>query len=144
MAKTIRISLLLLVLLAVSQSAWKARQRTIEWSETLRVVVYPINGDGSAASAAYIGGLHRDVIEPLRLFMREQAQHHRPGLRDPIEVYLAPTVIDRPPLAPQTVRRHSRVDRGPGQVREHQSIVCQSHPALGLPVTDDCRSHLGR
>ena len=101
MAKTIRITLLCIVLLVVAQSAWKARQRTIEWSETLRVVVYPINGDASAASAAYIGGLHRDVIQPLRLFMREQAQHYRPGLRDPIEVYLAPAVIDRPPLAPQ-------------------------------------------
>ena len=101
MAKTIRIILLCIVLLVVAQSAWKARVRTTDWAETLRVVVYPINGDGSAAAATYIGGLQRGVLGPLRVFMRDQVQHHRPGMREPIEVYLAPVVADRPPSAPQ-------------------------------------------
>jgi hypothetical protein len=100
MAKTIRISLLLIILLAVAQGAWKARARTTDWSETLRVVVYPINGDGSAAADTYIGALRRPVLAPLEIFMRSEAQRHGLALRDPVELYLAPRIADRPPAPP--------------------------------------------
>jgi len=100
MAKTIRITVLLIILLGVAHSAWKARVRTSEWSETLRVVVYPINGDGSAAADAYIAALRRQSLAPLAEFMRTQARLYHLALRDPIEVYLAPRVAERPPAPP--------------------------------------------
>ena len=100
MAKTIRISLLLIVLLAVAQSAWKARARTTDWTETLRVVVYPINGDGSAAADAYIATLRRPVLDAVPVFMATQARFYDLPLRNPVDIFLAPRVADRPPAPP--------------------------------------------
>ena len=101
MTRTIRITLLLIILLAVAQGAWKARARTTDWTETLRVAVYPINGDGSGIADVYIAGLKRSSLEPLAAFMRAQAQVYGLALRNPIDLYLAPRVHDRPPAPPQ-------------------------------------------
>jgi hypothetical protein len=101
MARTIRIGLLLLVLLAVAQGAWIARSRTTDWKEPLRVVIYPINGDRSAAADRYIDGLQRDGFEPLAEFMREQARNYGLPLRSPVEMYLAPRVDALPPEPPR-------------------------------------------
>lgn len=101
MARTIRIGLLLFVLFAVAQGAWTARARTTDWKEPLRVVIYPINGDGSAAVDRYIEGLRRDGFEPLAVFMREQARNYGLPLRSPVEVYLAPRVDALPPEPPR-------------------------------------------
>jgi hypothetical protein len=101
MARAIRIGLLLFVLLAVAQGAWIARSRTTEWKEPLRVVIFPINGDGSAAAERYIQGLPRDAFEPLAVFLRAQARNYGLPLRSPIEVYLAPRVDALPPEPPR-------------------------------------------
>jgi hypothetical protein len=101
MARTIRIGLLLFVLLAVAQGAWTARARTTDWKEPLRVVIYPINGDGSTAADRYIEGLPRDGFAPLAVFMREQARNYGLPLRSPVEVYLAPRVDALPPEPPR-------------------------------------------
>lgn len=101
MARTIRIGLLLFVLLAVAQGAWIARGRTTDWKEPLRVVIYPINGDRSAAADRYIQNLPRDGFEPLAVFMRAQARNYGLPLRSPVEVYLAPRVEALPPEPPR-------------------------------------------
>ena len=107
MARILRIGLLLFVLLAVAQGAWIARARTTDWKEPLRVVVYPINGDRSAAADRYIQSLPRDGFEPLALFMREQARIYGLPLRTPVEIYLAPRIDATPPEPP---RQGSRVE----------------------------------
>ena len=61
MSKTVRITALLLILLTVAVSAWKARVRTTEWTETLRVAVYPVSGDDSPVVDAYIAALKRPL-----------------------------------------------------------------------------------
>ncbi len=101
MARIIRIGLLLFVLLAVAQGAWIARARTTDWKEPLRVVIYPISGDGSAAADRYIQSLGRDAFEPLALFMRAQAGNFGLPLRSPVEIYLAPRVAATLPAPPQ-------------------------------------------
>jgi hypothetical protein len=101
MARAIRIGLLLFILLAVAQGAWIARSRTTQWKEPLRVVIFPINGDGSAAADRYIQGLPRDAFEPLAAFMRAQARNFGLPLRSPVEVYLAPRVEALPPEPPR-------------------------------------------
>lgn len=101
MGRILRIGLLLFVLLVVAQGAWIARARTAEWQEPLRVVIYPINGDRSAAADAYIQGLRRDALDPIAVFMRQQARNYNLPLRDPVEIYLAPRVDSTPPPAPR-------------------------------------------
>ena len=100
MAKFVRVTLLLIVLLVVAQGAWKARARTTDWNETLRVAVYPINADGGNATDAYIAGLRKPVLEPLAAYMRAQAQGYQLALREPIELYLAPPESALPPVPP--------------------------------------------
>jgi hypothetical protein len=101
MGKFLRIGFLLFVLVVVAQSAWIARARTTEWKEPLRVVIYPINGDRSAAADRYILSLPRDEFEPLAVFMREQAGHYQLSLRSPVEIYVAPRVDALPPEPPR-------------------------------------------
>ena len=101
MARIIRIGLLFFVLVVVAQGAWIARARTTDWKEPLRVVVYPINGDGSAAADAYIQKLPQNSFEPLALYIREQARVHGLPLRVPVEMYLAPRVNAVPPESPR-------------------------------------------
>ena len=100
MSKTVRITALLLILLTVAVSAWKARVRTTEWTETLRVAVYPVSGDDSPAVNAYIASLRRPAFDAIAVFMREQAQIHGLQLRAPVELYLAPRVAKKPPAPP--------------------------------------------
>lgn len=100
MSKTVRISVLLLILLMVALSAWKARLRTTEWAETLRVAVYPISGDDSPVVDAYIASLRRPAFEAIAVFTREQAQIYGLKLRDPVELYLAPRIAVKPPAPP--------------------------------------------
>ena len=107
MVRLLRIGLLLFVLVAGAQGAWIARARTTDWKEPLRVVVYPINGDRSAAADHYIQSLARDGFEPLALFMREQARIYGLPLRTPVEIYLAPRIDATPPAPP---RQGSRVE----------------------------------
>ena len=101
MARALRIGFLLFVLLVVAQGAWIARARTTEWKESLRVVIYPINGDGSAAADAHIQGLRRDMFEPIAAYLRLQARDYKLPLQDPVEIYLAPRVASTPPAPPR-------------------------------------------
>lgn len=101
MARALRIGFLLLVLLVVAQGAWIARSRTTEWKEPLRVVIYPINGDRSAAADAYTQGLRRNMFEPIAAYVRQQARAYHLPLRDPVEIYLAPRVASTPPAPPR-------------------------------------------
>ena len=101
MGRILRIAFLLFVLLVVAQGAWIARARTTDWKEPLRIVIYPLNGDRSAAADAYIQTLRRDALEPIATFMRQQARAYNLPLRDPIEIYLAPRVESTPPQPPR-------------------------------------------
>lgn len=100
MGRVLRVAFLLFVLLVVAQGAWLARARTTEWREPLRVTIYPINGDGSAAADAYPRTLARPAFEPIEVYMRQQAAVYQLPLRSPVEIYLAPRVDTHPPLAP--------------------------------------------
>ena len=60
MLKNIRILILLYVLLMVAVAGWLARERTTAWDRPLNVVVYSINGDGSAVSRGYIAELEEN------------------------------------------------------------------------------------
>src|SRR5687767_8857029 len=100
MWRWLRIAVLLFILVTVAQGAWLARSRTAEWTSTLRVVVYPINADGSEVSAAYVGQLRNTTFEPIAAFFKSEAARYRLPLRDPVDVKLAPPVASQPPAPP--------------------------------------------
>ena len=100
MWRVIRIVILLFILATVAQGAWLARARTADWNGTLRVVIYPINGDGSETAARYIGEMRGAAFEPIETFFKEEAQKYGVQLRQPVEVKIAPPVSSQPPAAP--------------------------------------------
>jgi len=100
MWRWLRIAILLFILATVAQGAWLARSRTAEWKSSLRVVVYPVNGDGSRTSATYVGQLSNATFQPIEAFLKGEGARYGLPLRDPVDVKLAPPVASQPPAPP--------------------------------------------
>ena len=101
MWRFIRIAILLFILASVAQTAWLARARTAEWKTSLRVVVYPIRGDDSAASTRYVSEL-RDAaaFDSIEEFFKREGKHYEVAIFTPVEVGIAPSIASPPPRAP--------------------------------------------
>ncbi|MDQ8021027.1 MAG: hypothetical protein REI94_04265 [Moraxellaceae bacterium] len=100
MFRKFRIAILLIVLATVALGSWRAQQRATSWEHTLHVAVYPINGDGSAASETYIRSLQPDSFADITDFIAEEAKRHGVEVLRPIDVALGPATTVKPPPAP--------------------------------------------
>lgn len=100
MFKKIRILILLFILATVALGTWRAKHQSTEWDEPLRVVIYPINGDGSEASKAYIASLDVDMFAPIEQFMEEEAARYSMTIKQPVSVRLGPVIDEQPPAPP--------------------------------------------
>jgi hypothetical protein len=99
--KTIRISILLIILIVVGMDTWLTRLRVTSWDHPLRVVVYPINADGSEAAAQYIAKLTVNQFADIEKTVKEQARHYGVTLDDPMDIALARPLSAVPPLPPR-------------------------------------------
>lgn len=99
--KKLRILFLLLVLFLVATSTWLAQWRTTSWERPLVVAIYPINGDGSERSAAYIENLSVDSFGDIEAFFRDEAEQYRLALKQPVEIVLGPVLTEHPPAPPR-------------------------------------------
>jgi hypothetical protein len=99
--KKIRILFLLLVLLLVATSTWLTQWRTTSWERPLVVAIYPINGDGSERSAAYIENLSVDAFADIETFFRDEAEQYQLALKQPVEIVLGPVLTEHPPVPPR-------------------------------------------
>lgn len=91
--------MLLVVLVLVAVSSWLTKVRTTSWERPLRVAIFPIAGDNSRQTAAYIDHLTQQSFQPIAEFMAREAKRYDLTLSTPVEVYLAPE-LDRLPPAP--------------------------------------------
>lgn len=101
MFKFLRIAILLLILATVAQEAWLSRSRAVSWQDPLRVAIYPINGDGSPAAAAYVQGLGPNAFSSIEAFFDEEAKRHGLTIRRPVAIAVAPPVAALPPQPPR-------------------------------------------
>ncbi len=97
MFRALRIALLLLILATVAQETWLARSRAVSWQDPLRVAIYPINGEGSAAAARYVASLTPTSFAAIERFFDEEARRHGKDIARPVEIAVAPPVADLPP-----------------------------------------------
>ncbi len=97
MFKTIRITLLLLILLFVAVSTWLTQARSTDWNNSLWVKVYPINGDGSAASASYIEKLSIDSFKGIETFIARETAKYGHTLARPVRIELGRPIREQPP-----------------------------------------------
>lgn len=103
--RTLRISLMLILLLAVAGDAWLTRKRSTDWINSLWVSVYPINADGSAATARYIAELSNASFASIEEFMAREAARYHVGQAQPVTLRLAPEVREQPPAPPANGQR---------------------------------------
>jgi hypothetical protein len=96
--KQIRILILLVVLFFVAMNSWLTRLRTTDWDNTLWMVVYPINGDGSPVTQRYIDSLSGESFKRIKTFFADQGRHYNLGIATPLTVRLAPQVEQPPPM----------------------------------------------
>lgn len=83
MFRKIRIAILLLILLSVALTAWRTSVRAHEWGIGQTIGLYPINADGSAATAAYLKTLDEDSFRPIQKYMTEEMRRHGIDTWDP-------------------------------------------------------------
>ncbi|PID63057.1 MAG: hypothetical protein CSB44_02820 [Gammaproteobacteria bacterium] len=95
---TIRIAALLAALAVVGFIALHQHVYTRNWSDTLEVVVYPINGDGHTTTADYIASLSDEDFEIIDRWGIREAQRHDLDLSRPFMVRLGPEIRNHPPL----------------------------------------------
>ena len=101
MFRKFRIAILLLILGYVALDSWLDESRARDWSRTLRVAIYPINGDGSTAAGRYIRALEREDFLAIEDFFRREGLRYGLPLRTPLDVQLAPEVQSLPPELPR-------------------------------------------
>lgn len=106
--RTLRIGILLFVLAVVAAQAWLWRQRLAAWDHTLWVEVYPIAGDDSPITQAYLAALTPKDFDAVEVFMTREAAVHALPLAQPVRMELAPVLAELPPEPP--------VDRQPLKV----------------------------
>lgn len=103
--RTLRIGLLMLLLIGVAGDAWLTRLRTTNWVNPLWVSVYPINADGSAATARYIASLSNESFEPVEAFFASEAARYGVHQSSPMQLRLAPELNEMPPPPPENGQR---------------------------------------
>lgn len=96
----LRITLLLVILFVVAMNTWLTQLRTRDWNNTLWLVVYPINADGSQVTERYIGGLSPTDFDGIESFVAAGAQHYQVRITEPLAVHLGPAVRSVPPEPP--------------------------------------------
>jgi len=97
MFQAFRISILLLVLFFVAVSTWLTQARSTDWNNSLWVKVYPINGDGSAVSADYIGKLTVKDFAGIESFLARETAKYANSLSRPVRIELGQAISEQPP-----------------------------------------------
>jgi len=101
MFKALRITFLLLILALAAGHTWLTGMRNLAWDLPLVAVVYPINGDGSAAAEHYIASLTPDTFTPVVRFLAREGEDYGIALEEPVQIELGGELSDLPPEAPR-------------------------------------------
>jgi hypothetical protein len=97
MWRALRITVLLLVLLVVAGQALIDRVSTTSWQRTVFVGAFPVNADGSPATARYLAQLDQGKIDAVAAFLGAEARRYGIGIDEPIALKLNPILALPPP-----------------------------------------------
>lgn len=100
MWKTLRISLLLLILAVVAGQQLIERTATQSWKSTLWVGVFPIAADDTDSTQRYVARLAPQDFRDIETFFAREAQRYGVALETPVHIELYPPVHARPPELP--------------------------------------------
>jgi hypothetical protein len=97
MFKAIRIAILLVILLFVAGNSLLTRVHSTDWDHSLRVKIYPINADGSATTASYIGTLKFDNFAAIETFAERETGRYGHAIDRPVRIELGQPIVEQPP-----------------------------------------------
>ena len=97
MFKAIRIAVLLFILFMVAMGTWLTQSRSTDWNNSLWVKIYPINGDGSQASADYISKLRVETFADIEDFIAREVERYGHTLARPVRIELGNPIHEQPP-----------------------------------------------
>lgn len=100
MFKKIRIAILLLILINVGVGTYLTQVRTTSWDRSLRVAIFAIPGDASAATLNYVSQLNTESFSSINEFFREEAKRYELKLGGPVELRFARVLTQSPPEPP--------------------------------------------
>lgn len=98
--KTLRISVLLLILAYVGFDTLLSNSRATDWKRALRVVIYPINADGSDVAENYISTLNIEQFDDINELLSRQAGAYGKQISNPVHMRLSPPLKSLPPKIP--------------------------------------------
>jgi hypothetical protein len=81
---TLRLALLLAVLIFVALGAWLDRRRSTDWDDTLRVTVYPVEGDSGPEAVPCVAAVDASAFNDAAFFVADQARAYGVGLDEPV------------------------------------------------------------
>jgi len=93
----LRIAVLLACLLAVVLVSAHQHVYSRAWNQPLEVILFPLNGDGQAATSRYIENLSLTDFDVIDAWGRREAARHSLALSQPFEVTLGPRIDGQPP-----------------------------------------------
>jgi len=99
--KNIRIVFLLIVLAIAAIYTKEQRLQTTSWFKPITVVIFPINGDGSAKTAQYIKSLSEKSFQDIDLFFKLGAKQYQLISQTPIITSLGDSIESHPPAPPE-------------------------------------------
>jgi len=147
MWRRLRIAILLLILLFVALNTYFDRVYSTDWNIPLRIAAFPIDADGSEATARYIRQLPPDAFQRIETFFEREAKEYGLQMERPIRVTLAPPLPQRPPTLDPRAGRLSvllwslkmrywawRVDAPPGPAPDIKLFVLYHDPAISPAV----------
>lgn len=98
--RNIRILLLLGLLAFAAIYTKQQRLYSTSWLEPLQVVIFPINGDGSEKTAAYIASLSDSTFARIDRFTAKEARRYGLYQEQPTRTRLGPVLSEIPPSPP--------------------------------------------
>lgn len=89
MFRKLRIAILLLILLFVALNTYFDRVYSTDWDIPLRVMIFPINGDGSDTAERYIQSIQQTQFVSAESFFTAQATRYGITLDRPLRFFVA-------------------------------------------------------
>jgi hypothetical protein len=98
--KTVRISILLVILAVVALQQYFERAATQKWQDTLWVGVFPLNADGSPRAQQYIEALTAKDFADIEAFFIREGHRYAVTAAQPVHIELYPQGSQLPPELP--------------------------------------------
>lgn len=98
--RAFRIIILLIIFAGLAFYAKTQKLKSRSWSESLQLVIYPINGEDSPDVEEYIQHLDSKVFSEIDQFFIDEAEHYSLSIEQPTITRLGETIYTQPPAAP--------------------------------------------